>query len=148
VQRLPRKVILEVEMLRSQLRGQTVWAADEEEPDLELPPEDERPEGQENIVQRYGQHGRELAAPEEPCREHREQRLKADEGRKAEQHADRNPARDRVRSIANLRELLLEALILGRKKLRKPAHPSEGKRPTRNLRDAFVAGLMYRAVGR
>ncbi len=109
-------------MLVGKLRREPVRTADQEEPDLKLPPQEERPERQEDIVEGDREHRRELAAPEEPGHQHREQRLEPQQRSEPKDHADGHTPGNRVRSVANLREPVSEVVNLEREKFAKPAH--------------------------
>ncbi len=74
----PGHIILEMEMFDGKFRREPMGPADDEEADLELPPEDEWAEGDEDIVQRDGKDGGEFAATEEPGYQDGEQGLEAE----------------------------------------------------------------------
>ncbi len=133
-----------MEMFDGQLRRQPMGPADNEKPDLELPPEDERAERNEDIVQSDDEDGGEFAAPKEPGCQDREQGLEAEEGGETEDDADRDAASDGVRGVANLRETVLETVILDGEELAEAAHLFEVSDPlaqwARYLSHAMGAG--------
>ena len=96
--------------------------ADDQDPNLELPPQDDRPDGQQNVMKSDGKGRGELAATEYPGDQHGDQRLEAEKRGKPEDEADGDAPGDGVRGVANLRKALLALAKLEGEEVAKAAH--------------------------
>lgn len=127
VQGFPGQKMLVIEMLGMKFRRELVGPAEDQKAHLELPPQDHRPDGQEDIVKGDRQDGRELAATEEPGNKDGQQGLKSEKRGESKDDTNGDASGDGVRSIANLHEPLLAAVILEGEVLAEAAHLKSNK---------------------
>ena len=126
--------ILDVECLERKLRRQTMRTAQEPKAYLELPPQDDRPDRQQDIVKSYRKGGRQFAATEKPSHEDGQQRLEAPERSEPEEDANGDSPCNGMRSVPYLREPLLAAAKLDGEKLTQTAHLDGSKKQERRTR--------------